>query len=681
MVFIILSSQLSLAQSTERPITLGVVGLVGSNISSISINEFAEQQFCGSFGSGAAGGNSFGFESEIPLNLQFSFVPKILYTDLSSQFKTQPFTVENARDILTSGLVRINRERVYTTSVHAMFIAPAIGWRVFDKMRIDLGVGLGLLTSHHYTKVEKLLTPNVVYSTNNLSELPMEDADFTANTFQAMIQTAIGYDLPLSERVDITPKISASLPITSLSTTNSSNYRTVSISGGVTLSYKFISSPVMIPIPLKEEPKPVVIEKPVAVKNEPERSILRVAVRTVGITESGEEIAEPVVAIENIRVTDVSPTLNYVFFDDGKSELPDRYNRFSVANETKGYSLSSFYKLDALGIHYEVMNIIGKRLQEHPSSKITLTGTRSIHSDGDSVSDNALPLQRAANLARYLENMWGISSSRIKLKSRTLPEQPSDELSITGQQENRRVEITSSDPYILEPVETKRIERTASPPNIKFYPNIVSNAGIKSLTVTIKQGDKILEKQDGLTGESSREWVWNINSESVLAAHDSVTWEMDILDSNEQTAHVSGNIRIRHDERTMDVMKRDTSVDKTLERFHLLLFDYSSANSKNTEGLDILLDRISSSITPESRITLIGHTDLTGDPSFNERLSFERATKTSFLLSSKLRHLRIAAPQFSIEGRGAKEILFDNTNAEGRFLSRTVRISIERDIR
>ena len=207
------------------------------------------------------------------------------------------------------------------------------------------------------------------------------------------------------------------------------------------MSYKFISLPERTRILPYEEPKPIIIEKPIAITAPAEQSVLRVAVRTVGITESGEEIAEPVVAIENIRVTDVSPTLNYVFYDDGQSELPDRYNKFSTQSETRGYSLASFYKLDALGIHYEILNIIGKRLQDHPASKITLTGTRSFHSDGDSVNSNNLSLQRAANMSRYLEDVWGIGASRMKVKSRALPEQPSDESTVTGQQENRRVEI------------------------------------------------------------------------------------------------------------------------------------------------------------------------------------------------------------------------------------------------
>ena len=96
---------------------------------------------------------------------------------------------------------------------------------------------------------------------------------------------------------------------------------------------------------------------------------------------------------------------------------------------------------------------------------------------------------------------------------------------------------------------------------------------------------------------------------------------------------------------------------------------------------DEILERIASSITPDSRVSLIGHTDITGDPNYNEHLSYDRASRASILLSSRLHKLGRSAPTFNLEARGAKDILFDNTNAEGRFLSRTVRITIERDLK
>jgi outer membrane protein OmpA-like peptidoglycan-associated protein len=154
----------------------------------------------------------------------------------------------------------------------------------------------------------------------------------------------------------------------------------------------------------------------------------------------------------------------------------------------------------------------------------------------------------------------------------------------------------------------------------------------------------------------------------------------EVIDSAGNVANLTGTIRIRKSEDFKDITKLDTAADKSLERFNLLLFDYSATSSTNEQAYMSLLDRVARSVTPDARIALIGHTDITGDPSYNDRLSLDRASKASFLLSSRLRELGIRAPQLSLEGHGARDVLFDNSQAEGRMLSRTVRIFIERDL-
>ncbi len=398
------------------------------------------------------------------------------------------------------------------------------------------------------------------------------------------------------------------------------------------------------------------------------------------MTESGEEVPEPVVAIQNVRITDVAPTLNYLFFDDGSANIPRRYHFYSDENDTKSFDPASLYKLNALGIHYEVLNILGKRMQEKPSSKITITGARSLHSPGDSASASDISLLRAENTAKYLQDVWSIAPSRIKIKSRALPEQASDETAATGQAENRRIEITTNTPSLLEPIETHRLERTATPPKISFQSDITSNAGIMSQIITIRQDGTIIKTIDGLSPESKGEMLWDIAQGNIMASNDSVTWQMDIIDSAGAMVSINGNIKIKKEIQNRSRHATDTTADKSLERFHLLLFDYSSSAELNSVS-DEIFQRIASSITPDSHVSLIGHTDITGDPNYNEHLSYDRASRASILLSSRLHKLGRPSPPFSLEARGAKDILFDNTNAEGRFLSRTVRITIEKDLK
>ncbi len=675
-------SQIALLSKNDKPARLGISGLYGTNISSTHIEEFNGQEFCGVFEQGEAPGLSVGVFGEIPFGASsFSLIPSLSYRNLSSSFTTNPFNLEHAFDIGAGDTVRIDRERVYQTNISTIAFGASAGWRPIEQLRFDAGLSFGFFASHSYTKTEHLLTPDAVYTSNNLSTLELESGEMPVNSFLLTLETGIGYDFPLSDKVTFSPRINASIPLTAISETGGSSYKTWTIAGGAQLSVALDKKEELYIPPIPPElPTAPPAEKPVAIR-EPDKSVLRVNVRAVGITSGGEEVPEPIVSIQNVRVTDLAPTLNYVFFDDGKEEIPSRYQKIT-ASGTRGFNYSMFNTENALEIHYSVLNIIGKRLQSEPQAKITLTGTKSLHSDGDSLSEDNLAMQRAQNVANYLQNVWGISSSRIRIKSKGLPDQPSDDNTLTGQAENRRVEISTSFPKILDPLETKRIERTATPPRIAFYQDIVSDTGIKSLQITIKQGDKIIERIDGLTDERIKEQLWNIPSESITAgSSDSVLWTMDIVDFAGNTAQVTGAINVKLAESTLDVNKRDTIVDKSLERFQLILFDYSRASSSLDNNVSALLDRVSSSVSPDAKIYLVGYTDITGDQSYNDRLSLDRASKASLLLSSKLKTLGIRSPQFTLEGRGSRELLYDNTNAEGRFLSRTVRISIEKDIK
>jgi outer membrane protein OmpA-like peptidoglycan-associated protein len=676
-VFVIASS---LRAQDERPFRFGVGGGYGSNISSAYIEAYQGSFLCGVFQNGSAPGLSFFIQAEQPITHSISFFPRIGYEDRSSTFTTQNFTIPNAYDVQTSSLVPVYRQRQYAATVKSLSLDLLAGVRPFGSFILRGGLAAAFVIRHSYDQTEKLLS-NFVYKENNLSTREVSSGSFDAKTFLPSAEFSVGYDFSLPQNITLSPELCADLPFSPI-TSNGTNYKTETFSVVISLMKAFPAAHEAKEIIPPPPPPPVEIVKPAPVaevkKEEPikPKNILKLSVKAVGMTETGEEIPAPVVSIENVRVTDVAPTLNYVFFDDGASDIPKRYHSYSDA---KAFSPSSLYTLNTLGIHYEVLNILGMRMQQKPGSKITITGTRSLHSAGDSTAASDISLLRAQHTAKYLQDVWGIAPSRIKIRSRGLPEQPSDESKPTGQAENRRIEITTNTPSLLEPFETHRIERTATPPNIDFHADITSSSGIKSQVVTIRQGGKIIKTLDWLSHNPGDEMLWNITEGNVIGTQDSVTWQMDVVDSLDNAQSVSGTIRITKDVQNITRHATDTSADKSLERFHLLLFDYSSSAELNSIS-DEIFDRIASSITPDSRVSLIGHTDITGDPQYNEHLSYDRASRASLLLSSRLRRLGHSSPEFNLEARGAKDILFDNSNAEGRFLSRTVRITIERDL-
>lgn len=661
---------------SARHTSFGLYGTLGGNYSLTNINEFAGNEFCGTFRKGTAQGVGFGLQLDLPVGSGFSFTPVIEFSDLSSRFTTEPFVLEHAFDLVTNDTFRISRHREYDVALHTLKLQLGGGYRITNNLLITTGIAAGLFVKNSYTKREKILTPDVVYAVNNLSTFELSSGAFDVPAVHLSLDGSLRYLIALMPNISVQPMIALSLPLTPMTTTE--NYRTIRFSGGVGITYRLPSPepPIeILPLPLPEP-----IPQPIA-DREPPRSLLRAVVRAVGVSENGEEIREPVVAIENVRVTDVAPTLQYVFFDDGSPVIPLRYRTFTREKTTQ-FDPSDLHHRSALEIHYEVLNILGKRLRDNPDIRITITGTRSIRSAGDSLSSENISLLRAQNVAGYLQDVWDISSSRIRIKSRALPEQPSDESTSTGQAENRRVEITSNSAKLFAPVETRWVERTATPPRIAFYPDIESDTGITQLEIVIRQGDRILERIDALNDVRKKEQLWTIPSNTIESGvDDSLIWEMRIADSAGRTASVSGAIKLRLAEKLTELGVRDTVADRSVERFQLLLFDYSKASALSDAGINTLIDRISRSVSQDARIYLTGYTDVTGDPQYNERLSLERASSASLLLSSRLKQLGIRTPQFTLEGRGAKELLYDNTNAEGRFLSRTVRISIEKDLR
>jgi outer membrane protein OmpA-like peptidoglycan-associated protein len=97
-------------------------------------------------------------------------------------------------------------------------------------------------------------------------------------------------------------------------------------------------------------------------------------------------------------------------------------------------------------------------------------------------------------------------------------------------------------------------------------------------------------------------------------------------------------------------------------------FDTGSAAIKpNMRGV---LDPFANSLKddPKSQLTIIGHTDSTGTPAINNPLSLERAQSVRDYLAAR----GVAASRISIEGRGDREPVADNTSDAGRARNRRV---------
>ncbi|MFN3956456.1 MAG: OmpA family protein [Tepidimonas ignava] len=101
-------------------------------------------------------------------------------------------------------------------------------------------------------------------------------------------------------------------------------------------------------------------------------------------------------------------------------------------------------------------------------------------------------------------------------------------------------------------------------------------------------------------------------------------------------------------------------------------FDVGRADIKpNFRGvLDTFADGLKRN--PAARVTIIGHTDSTGNDAVNNPLSINRAAAVRDYLVSR----GVAVGRIAIDGRGSREPIASNTTPEGRARNRRVEIFV-----
>ncbi len=626
-------------------------------------------QVCGIYTSGEAMKPSFFAAVRLPKWLGMTFSPFVEYRDLSSTFVITPdrdvhvANVSLARELVTF-------ERKFEGNVKAIYIGSEIELLNLFGFGIGIAPSFGIPFTSSYSETESITSGNAYYLPSLTSTIDTRPSGtFAASTLLADLGITLSTQFRLKNGVTIGPSLRTTLPLVGVGKSDQPHsWKVTTMSAGIALGYD--PDPQPLPEPLPQDP-PVLVEKMSRV--EPKRSILTATISAVGLNMDGSEVAEPTLTVERLQVTEAIPTLNYVFFKAGQTEIDGRYEKYRSTDAIKVFDERALFALNAEDVHYQILNIIGARLRADKQAKITLVGTRSLN--GETQAD--LGSARAKSIANYLRDIWGIEASRIKLQPRQLPENASDDKTAHGQAENQRVEIIPSKPSIVAPLWANRIERVATPPRIQFEPEITADADIVSATINVRQGDQILQTFDALNGGSVGEHLWRLSESSMPNGDDSLVYDLLVKDAEGNEARASGSIKLRHVRRDVSAYRKDSvAADRKVEKYSLILFDYSSSELARNQA-DTIINYVAKSVRPDSRLVITGHTDKTGNDDFNEQLAGQRAARAAELLDKKLRALKKARPDMSVESHGSRDILFDNSKPEGRFLSRTVRVTVE----
>ena len=378
------------------------------------------------------------------------------------------------------------------------------------------------------------------------------------------------------------------------------------------------------------------------------------------------------------RVREIFPLRNYVFFNLGSTEIPNRYKMLKK-EEVKDFredQLEMVTPINQSGrserqmnVYYNVINILGDRMIKNPSTTIKLVGS----SEQGPKDGKAM----AESVKFYLVNTFGISASRITTKGQTKPnipsQQPGGTLELDLLREgDRRVSIESSSPVLLQEFQ--------SGPDVKPSENLtLQEAPIESYVVfDVKGANEAfsawsiqLVDENGKVqtfGPYTQESV-SLSSKSILGDKTQGDYKVTLTGqtksgkvvTKETTAHI--------------VLWEPAKIDEGL-RYSII---YEFNESKAISIYDKYLTEVVAPKIPASGTVIIqGHADVIGDDVYNMKLSLARANDVRNILESALAKSGRKDVKFEVSGFGEdpNHSPFNNKFPEERFYNRTVIIDI-----
>jgi outer membrane protein OmpA-like peptidoglycan-associated protein len=382
------------------------------------------------------------------------------------------------------------------------------------------------------------------------------------------------------------------------------------------------------------------------------------------------------------RVRETLPLRNYVFFEVGSTEIPDRYAMLTKdqAASFKEEQWREFQPKNMTGrlfrqiaVYYNILNILGDRMRRSPRTFILLSGASGRGPEHGKA--------RAETIKRYLVDIFGIDGSRITTEGRDKPRIPSEVSGATKEltllrAEDRRVDIESTSPdlmiqvggnshFMLKPVQI--VAEVEDPLDSHVLFNAVGAKELFaswSLEITDEQG-KVQR-----FGPCTRDQEY-ISGNTILGDRSQGDYKVAML------GETKGGKSVRK-ESYVHLVRREEPIKETV-RFSIL-FDFDQ--SKTMASYEKFLTDIVTPLIADSTTVLIhGHTDIIGEEVYNDSLSSQRVQDARIIIERALSNSGKHGITFQTFGFGGDLLYapYDNYFPEERFYNRTVIIEIVPD--
>ncbi|MFZ6666308.1 OmpA family protein [Peijinzhouia sedimentorum] len=382
----------------------------------------------------------------------------------------------------------------------------------------------------------------------------------------------------------------------------------------------------------------------------------------------------------NRVVREIFPLRNYIFFNQGSTDIPNRYVRIDKDEvvdfkenqlEDTAPDATSSRSDRALYIYHNILNILGDRMNKNPSANITLVG-----SSEDGVVNAKL---MAESVKTYLVDVFSITPSRIATEGREKPKVSSEQPGGTRElellrEDDQRVSIESNTPAMLVQFQPgtdgplKSIEfmtnHEAPVDSYVTFNNTGANKALDSWRMEIRDDNGSLKSFGPYYSESV-----NIPGKTILGNVEEGNYKVTMIGQTKD-----GGI-IRKETTTRLVLWQPSTTSEALRFSILFEFDDSEAIDRYEK---YLTDVVAPSISSDATVIVHGYTDVIGETANNQQLSTARANEVRNILSAAVSRLGISNVKFEVKGFGENESLtpFANVLPEERFYNRTVLIDI-----
>ena len=233
-----------------------------------------------------------------------------------------------------------------------------------------------------------------------------------------------------------------------------------------------------------------------------------------------------------LTLLDGSPVLNKVFFETGKSEIPDSYVLLKSRAHTAAFNEKVL--TSSLDRYKNVLNIVGRHLSELPETHIRIVGCNS--DSGVEKGNRDLSRARAEVVKSYLSSVWGIDSARMKIDARNLPTNPAPADIVGSRPENQRVEIIYDSSDMQAIAANQFIAESSNLTDIKIMPRITAEYGVANWELSLQADNKTIKT---LKGTDVLEPVLALSLDDIgrdkLVASNNLQALIKITDSNKDT--------------------------------------------------------------------------------------------------------------------------------------------------